>query len=407
MSASNDDESIEPDRQRRRVVPPPPNLVPINGGMLVSNEIRTFRSHCTLRDINESQVNSRVRTGKRFLDFQLLRIVLMSPNQPTIFHNRGPTKRGGGTESQGKGRMFLCRVFDQRDSDASGDLVYFMQGENNVNKSLFLRENKWRDNGTLTIGTYFRVLAPEYITQYLNNELPMIMSTRPAILMKRPVSVPKVTIRSLSVNQSRAYVLNGAQLFVQQVEAVDAVCNGNLCDKQRIRQVRSGKCGCYHFQQISKTGVVFNHSIVVTPCDGAATDVQSEITERTFTSQTFSQLYITKPMPNNVTLAQIQDTDEMDMISDKLYNLSDYVNSHGGWTVIGWYRLGMVTDKALADENQTTFRDQHVVDTQVEAGETKFHIVSLYPTNASFTSVGTDEYNHLVTNRVDTENISF
>ena len=112
-------------------------------------------------------------------------------------------------------------------------------------------------------------------------------------------------------------------------------------------------------------------------------------------------------MPNNVTLAQIQDTDEMDMISDKLYNLSDYVNSHGGWTVIGWYRLGMVTDKALADENQTTFRDQHVVDTQVEAGETKFHIVSLYPTNASFTSVGTDEYNHLVTNRVDTENISF
>ncbi len=403
----SDIEGAEPDAQRRRIEPPPPNLVPINSAMLVSNEILTFKNHCTLRDINESQINSRVRTGKRFLDFQLLRIVLMSPSQPNVLYNRGPTKRGGGTESQGKGRMFLCRVFDQRDSDASGELVYFVQGENNTNKNLFLRENKWRDDGTLTIGTYFRVLAPEYITQYLNNEVPMIVTTRPAILMKRPQSVPKVNIRSLSVNQSRAYVLTNAHLFVKQVEPADAVCNGNLCDKQRIRQIRSGKCGCYHFQSISKAGVIFNHSIVVTPRDGTVAEVQSEITERTFTSQKFSQLYITKPMPNNVTLSQIMDSVEMDMISDKVERLSDYVNDHGGWTVVGWYRLGMVTDKALVEENQKMFRDQREVDTQVEAGETKFHIVSLYPSRETFTTVGHDDYNYLVRNRIDTENISF
>ena len=403
----SDNDVPEPDPQRRRVERPPSNLVPLNDAMLRSNEILTFRNHCTLRDINETQVNAHVRTGKRFLDFQLLRIVLMSPNKPTVMVYRGPNKRGTGSENQGKGRMFLCRVFDIRDDDASGELVYFMQGENNVNKSLFLRENKWRDNGILTIGTYFRILAPEYITQYMNNEVPMITTTKPAIIMKQPNTVSSVIIRSLSVNMSRAYVVNGAELFVKQVEAIDAVCNGNLCDKQRIGQVRSGKCGCYHFVQISKTGVVFNHSIVVTPFDAGAADVQIEITDMSFSSQRFSQLYLTKPLPNNITLSQIQDTDEMDSITDKVIDLSNYVNDNGGWTVIGWYRLGMVTDKALADENQSSYRDQPTVDTQVEAGETKFHIVSLYPTNELFNTRGSAHYLQLNNNKIDTENISF
>ena len=407
MSDQNESDVDEPPAQRLRTVPPTPNLDPINSAMLLSNVIRTFRTHCTLRDINESQIDSLVRTGKRFIDFQLLRVVIMSPNQPTVFHNRGANKRGLGTESHGKGRMFLCRVFDKRDSDASGELVYFMQGENNTNKTLFLRENKWRDNGTLTIGTYFRVLAPEYISQYLNNEVPMIVTTRPAILMKRPVSVPKVPIRNLSEKQSRAYVLTSARLFIKEVDAIDAVCNGNLCDKQRIRQVRSGKCGCYHFQQISKSGVIFSHHIALIPQEVMGSEVQSQITERTFTSQKFSQLYLKKPLPNNILIAQIQDSDEMDMISQKVIELSEYVNIRGGWTVVGWYRLGMVTDKALADETQSNFRDKPVVDTKVEAGETNFHIVSLYPSSETFAEVGHENYNHLLANRVDTENISF
>ena len=135
--------------------------------------------------------------------------------------------------------------------------------------------------------------------------------------------------------------------------------------------------------------------------------MQTEITDISFCSQRFSQLYLTKPLPNNITLSQIQDTDEMDSITDKVIDLSNYVNDNGGWTVIGWYRLGMVTDKALADENQSSYRDQPTVDTQVEAGETKFHIVSLYPTNELFNTRGSAHYLQLNNNKIDTENISF
>ncbi len=398
-----DGESDSPPRQRQRRFVVREELQPHSEAMAMSNEIFTFRDHCKLSDIHESQVNARVRTGKRYMDFQLLRMIVMSPNKQTNIFSRGPARRGS-TESPKSGRMFLCRVYDYRNDAASGELVYFMQGEEN--KQLFLRENKLRDNGVLTIGTYFRVLAPAFISQYMNNELPMIVTTKPAIIMKRPPTIPSVEIKSLSVNQSRAFVLNGAELFVRDLDAVNAVCHGNLCDKQRLNKIRVGKCGCYTFSNISKCGVVFNHDLIVTP-DGSIPG-QPEIVATHFTSQRFSQFYITRPLTNSLTLSQIQDTVIMDEIETKLINLANYVNDNGGWTVIGWYRLGMVVDKALAVDTQanSTYGNNTEENNQVEAGETKFHIVSLYPTRPSFATRNSEDFQYMVNNKYRTEEIA-
>ena len=213
------DRNPRPTQRQRRYVSRE-ELQPHSTAMEMSNEIITFRDQCKLADIHESQANARVRTGKRYIDLQLLRMIVMSPNKQTSIFSRGPAKRGS-SDSPKSGRMFLCRVYDHRNDVASGELVYIMQSEDN--KQLFLRENKLRDNKVLTIGTYFRVLAPAYITQYMNNELPMIVSTKPAIIMKRPPEIPTVDIKTLSLNQSRAFVLNGAELFVQQLDAVNSV----------------------------------------------------------------------------------------------------------------------------------------------------------------------------------------
>ena len=370
--------------------------------MAMSNEIVTCTVHCKLADIHESRVNARVRTGKRFMDFQLLRMIVLSPNKQTSIYSRGPAKRGGPSEAPKSGRMFLCRVYDRRNDSSSGELVYFMQGEEN--KQLWLRENKLRDNGVLTIGTYFRVLAPAYISQYMNNETPMIVTSKPAIIMRRPQEVPAVAMTTLSQSQSRAFVLNGANMYVNNMDVVNSVCHGNLCDKQRLDQVRNGKCGCYTFSTLSKYGVVFEQDMILTP-DGSIPGLPVEIVVSHFSSQRFSQLYITRPLSNAITLNQIQSSATMDEIEEKLLNLCEYVNVNGGWTVIGWYRLGMVKDKALDTQANSNYGNNED-NIQVEAGDTNFHIVSIYPTKQSFARRGSPDFRYMDNNKYRTEDIT-
>ena len=192
----------------------------------------------SVRDLGNDHERKRlVRTDRKYIDLQLLRVVMPSADRSKALiysrnsRNSSNNKRGG--KEQFFGRMHLGRVFNRCDPEASGELVYIMQGDKH-NHLLWTRDNNMRDNGTLAIGCYFRILVPEFITSYLNNEVLMITSLRPAILMKRPMGIPSVHIRNLAVNMSRACVLNHSQLFIQGIQAIESPCNGNLCDKQRI-----------------------------------------------------------------------------------------------------------------------------------------------------------------------------
>ena len=390
---------VEPPSQRARMSP---NLVPIDRSLCTDNIITRFKDLCSLDALNESEKNALVRTDRRYIDFQLLRVVMTTPNNSMMIsrYKKGVNKRGSGTE-QAFGRMFLCRIFNKNESEGSSELVYLMQGEK-TNRQLWTRDNTRRDDGTLTIGCYFRILAPDFISSYLNGEIPIISTQRPAILMERPMSVPSVLIRNLGINQSRGYVLNNAQLYVQGLTAIQAPCNGNLCDKQRIMELKNGKCGCYNWRE-QKSRCVFNHSIVVSPASHGG-NTPNKIPESNFSSQKFSQLYLRRPVPNSVRLAQLQDSNEFWDIRDKIDDLQDYVNDHGGWTVVGWYRLGMVEDKAMQESNNQFNGNQE--SPLVEASETRFHIIQIYPTRESFKLEGNDDFNFLMRNRYNTDNMT-
>ena len=36
-------------------------------------------------------------------------------------------------------------------------------------------------------------------------------------------------------------------------------------------------------------------------------------------------------------------------IKDAIGNVVELVNNNGGWTVVGWYKRGVITDKSLLD----------------------------------------------------------
>ena len=57
-------------------------------------------------------------------------------------------------------------------------------------------------------------------------------------------------------------------------------------------------------------------------------------------------------------------------LTDCIDVVISYINMHGGFTVIGWYRRGEINDISN-DEVQN----------KVDSSEIGYHIVSMYPTN--------------------------
>ena len=75
----------------------------------------------------------------------------------------------------------------------------------------------------------------------------------------------------------------------------------------------------------------------------------------------------------------------------------DLINNNGGFTVLGWYKKGLINDKSLmttqALSNNTTNSDNYNNDDQVQQvdlGDVSYHIVSISPTNHDFLDHSTE-----------------
>ena len=139
--------------------------------------------------------------------------------------------------------MFLCRVVG---SD-TGEVVYII--ESGGTKSAFWkRDESFRSNGMITIGTYFVVIGAKPIEKVFYNDIPILETDFPAIIMRKPFDVAAVDIdNDIDVNTTRAFVLKKMTLKCNYVSAMNTNCGGNFCDKQRAVELENldVPCGCY------------------------------------------------------------------------------------------------------------------------------------------------------------------
>ena len=69
----------------------------------------------------------------------------------------------------------------------------------------------------------------------MSNEIPMIETRFPAIMMGNPSSLRNILVDlSLSGNSSKAFVLTGCKIEVHSSTPEMTQCSGLFCDKQRI-----------------------------------------------------------------------------------------------------------------------------------------------------------------------------
>ena len=59
--------------------------------------------------------------------------------------------------------------------------------------------------------------------------------------------------------------------------------------------------------------------------------------------------YLKLRLPSTITLNALTMSQEYFDVKDAIGNVVELVNNNGGWTFVGWYKFGIITDKSLLD----------------------------------------------------------
>ena len=313
----------------------------------------------------------------KYMDLQMMRVITPAPQSTANTYQR--KKTGNSNSAVTFSRMFLCKVHSPDHHDDHNRIVYMMEARN-LNSTLWSRNVHHRDSGSITIGSIFRVPCPLPIESWMRGDIPLIVSHFPVFLMKYPTHIPTIQMNTeIGGNTSLAFVYNGVDLAVDYTSLVKTSCTGSFCDKQRIGDwLGSRGCGCYGMASNS-TSLAIQHCVTVTT-------FQDDKVMKDFSSSKFSKLYMRGDIPGSCKLYHLQLTEAYMKMLDCIAGCINLINENGGFTVVGWYKRGTITDKSMMAQDMNTAGYSNTVDPdfQCDAGEISYHIVQIVPSNRDF-----------------------
>jgi hypothetical protein len=309
----------------------------------------------------------------RYLTLQLLRII--APNNQfnaNIRNRQGRGNYGNRIVQMTYLRMYLCRIVSSVPSRSS-EVVYIMQNGTSNNR-IWSKCLDLRDNGTLTIGTIFRLVSPNLVDQEIGG-IPLIKADQPSMVMRPPTILPETPINAhVEGDKCHAFTVNGATLHLSKTKVCETSCAGFFCDKQRADEiVRPTACGCFNMLGY-RSRLAVAHNVTVRINDSNSTI----ITQKCFSSASFSRVYLKGLFPQNSNAGMFEHNNQYRELKNAATTNVSLVNLNGGWTVIGWYKRGMMTDRALIGNVEQLAEN----DTQVD-GDVNYHIVKIIPTTRS------------------------
>ena len=335
-----------------------------------------FTNSIKLSELEEP--NWDIDLNNKCLDIQLLRIIVPKSDQKAKIFNYSKGKR---TEQEVNfTRLFMCRVYNPTCLDEQSSLVYIMESSKR-NNNLFNFNIDQRDNGTITIGSFLKILSPHVIEERMHGDIPIIVTSFPLVAMTRPQRLATIPINpQIEGNHTMAFVFNNKQIGIQQTSVYATKCKGFFCDKQRVRELNDKKaCGCYG-QPPNESNIIFSHRIFF--------DHENEkFFHPDFSSMKFSQFYLNKRIPSTTTTTDLSMTTPFIAILQCIKDVLELVNDNGGWTIVGWYKRGLIRDNQLIGGDSSS-------DDTID-GRLTFHFVEIVPTNIEFMEKDTDLYRDL------------
>ena len=350
-----------------------------HGNRFESVSLQDLRDIDSLRTVN-------------YIDVQILRIIVQprgANNQAyTYSNNRGRPGARRQVNQINYSRLFLIRIHNH----SEGDRVAYMMESKSTNQVLWNRNIEFRDNGTVTIGTVIRILSPRPIDGFMPNNVPLITTQFPVVVMTRSKSLLSIGIKNLvEQNASFAFCQNHVKVSLSPVfYAVRTSCSGLFCDRQRLNDWSNENergCGCYAMHH-RRSSIAIQHDVVLSSLESRP---ENPVTMNLFSSNKFTSLYLTEPFSPNVTLSQLDmASEEYFSVMECMENVVNFINNNEGFTAIGWYKNGTINDRTLVSNHPTTGGSNGIQNAggdqqnQVNSSEVNYRIIELMPTNRDF-----------------------
>ena len=109
---------------------------------------------------------------------------------------------------------------------------------------------------------------------------------------------------------------------------------------------------------------------------------------RNLSSHSFTRLFLSNNFPIGVQANDLQLTDDYWTLGDDINSIIGLVNRNGGWTIVGWYSRGTITDKTLTTvitgSSSSSTNQQNNTEVQVDGGDLIYHFCKIIPTDSSF-----------------------
>lgn len=321
-------------------------------------------------------VEKRTNLMRTYLDAIILRVITPQKDSSNArIYSRGHNGKKVAEKVSYK-RIYLCVVMAS--NLHKSQLFYIMQSQH-YNIDIWNGNTEHRDNGIITVGSLIRFLSPSVVERFMQ-EIPLITFNSRAIALFPLSKYPSIAIENEIVgNSSAAFIYNYTLINVWNMRVQSTSCSGFHCDRQRVADWNTTGRGCGCFNNMP------NHSnlAIILSVSFKSPDDQTRVM-MDFSSKQFIHLCTNGSIPIDVRSSQLQATNAAFEMEDAIIKTVEYINNNGGWTIIGWYKRGIINDQSMI--GMTEDGEQQKVD----SGTVHFHIVSLLPSNRDFLNNSSD-----------------
>jgi hypothetical protein len=328
-------------------------------------------------DLESDTYTKRAFQGKVLLGFMLR--VKVGERQNAFNRSFGQPTNLSGSKMMKTTQTFGGRSYDRlltfADIKNPGQCFAVLTKNVNLSKQFFTNN----PGGRVGVGNVFVFNEPKHTNSRLGSSNTIVVENYlPGVYPLHSSSakyVPSVPLRFPPPGETEYFCLhNCTTLDIILVGIFPSCCAGELCDRQQNPDDVDGKtfrCGCIHVDNRSN-GTVFK-MIVSIPCStGVHRDGTIDSTD--FLSFKTSLLFVSKDTLKNFPYSLKDDlgVNNIKIVSAHVDKVCAYVNNHGGWTIIGWTRTGLVHDESNPKDNE-----------QIGSDSVSPHVVYLQPTDTN------------------------
>ena len=171
-----------------------------------------------------------INLNRNYANLKILCIIMPSKDQKAPSHSIRRTRMQS-SEVHFKW-IYQCQIFSQLNPQDQCQLMHLMDSRNFNNHS-FDRNLEHRDDGTITVGTFLRIMSPQRIENRTNGDIPLVNTHFPLIVMHLLALCPTANmINDTQPNHSLAFVFSNIHLNANQTFVVQTTCTRNHCDKK-------------------------------------------------------------------------------------------------------------------------------------------------------------------------------